>query len=228
MKAVYDWLRVELNNKPTKEIVDYWLEKYLNDNDWWICKGEATEICLRLRMNTDNIGLPTYYESIKVWIPEEMWGIEAMPFYPTCRNNRRVVIDGFEHKYFGRVIVDLCDTYFVMGRRYKCNHCEEQKIAIKEELQLSAAATVSTVWKVNINIPSEGGMWVHCHTSHVAMATNFLRSSLTNQDLKKDCWYDVPTFWQGVSSVGIVGFISWDALEAIYSAVVETRERYYS
>ena len=117
MKAAHNRLRVELNNKPTKEIVDYWLKNYLKDNNWLICKckEEAIKICTRLGMNTDDIGLPAYQKSIKVWIPEEMQDIEAMTFYPTCRNNYRVVIDGFEHKHLGRLIVDLCDTYFVMG-----------------------------------------------------------------------------------------------------------------
>ena len=88
MKAVHDRLRVEMNNKPTKELQDYWLKTYLKDNDWWIRKEEATKVCKKLEMRTDEIGLPAYYKSIKVWTPEEMWGIDAMPFCPTCKNNQ--------------------------------------------------------------------------------------------------------------------------------------------
>ena len=29
MKAVHDRLRVEMNNKPTKELQDYWLKTYM-------------------------------------------------------------------------------------------------------------------------------------------------------------------------------------------------------
>ena len=36
--------------------------------------------------------------------------------------------------------MDLCNTYYVMGRRYKCNHCEERKNEIESALEESTEA----------------------------------------------------------------------------------------
>ena len=69
-----------------------------------------------------------------------MWGVDAMPLCPTCKNNQHVVTHGFEDKHYGRPIVDLCSTYYIIGRQYKCNHCEEQKNEIERALEQSAEA----------------------------------------------------------------------------------------
>ena len=77
LAAVFERLRAELSGKlPALE--KKWLLDMLKvpGADWWLRAGIAGTVCARLGIEH---GEPSYYRDICVWLPDERWGVEAMP-----------------------------------------------------------------------------------------------------------------------------------------------------
>ena len=142
MRAVHDSLKAEVGDKTTP-LEHKWLLEHLKVNDWWVRKEQAphmiqllkskrrspttyAEVDQNLKADRQN---NAYYRSIKVWIPELMFGGQCRPCCPTCKRDNDVICWGFNKQNIGRMIVSLKENYFVLTHRYKCNACQKEKNA---------------------------------------------------------------------------------------------------
>jgi len=87
--------------------------KYLEDNDWWIKTVHAVTIVNNLGLKKEH---HAYYQDVYVWPPDVWWsrytGVSHMPCCPNCKTNKRVGAHAFLDNHFGRVVVNLTDTYY--------------------------------------------------------------------------------------------------------------------
>jgi hypothetical protein len=148
VKAIQKRLQYEV--KEQNELVDNWLRKLLDDNDWWIRKSHVPKVLKKLQITTAH---PlAYYRDVYVFLPEiRIWkttGRICMPSCPTCKSNERVSPHAFRDNHFGRVVVDLTETYYVLGRRYICLECKSKSQELKAALLETAAANNITVGEV--------------------------------------------------------------------------------
>jgi hypothetical protein len=74
-----------------------------------------------------------------------------MPCCPSCKSNERVGPHAFRDNHFGRVVVDLTETYYVLGRRYICLECKNKSHHLKAVLQETAAANNIQIDEVRDN-----------------------------------------------------------------------------
>ena len=136
MRAVHDRLRCEVAGK-VKGLEAKWLLEHLRANDWWITRAQASSVIRQLKCKntspsthsdvTINPQHSSYYRSIKVWIPEEIWGPHCIPFCPTCKSDENVKKHGFNKTHIAREVVGLTENYFVMTRRYRCSCCLDKR-----------------------------------------------------------------------------------------------------
>jgi len=123
--------------------INQWLVNHLNDNDWWIRKVHVPWIIRRLNESDNSLKLKrqnaAYYRDVYVWLPDFRWKDKVngtfMPCCPNCETNHRVGPHCFRDNHFGRVIVGLEETYYVISRRYKCLECERAAQQAKEQLE---------------------------------------------------------------------------------------------
>ena len=73
-----------------------------------------------------------YYRDIKVWLPDEQWGPEAMPPCVECKSAKEVGVHEYRSNHCGRRITSLDSHYFVMSRRYICHACKRTVKAAKD------------------------------------------------------------------------------------------------
>ncbi len=70
-----------------------------------------------------------YYRDAYIWLPDIRWEDKVnrtmVPCCPNCQTNARVGPHGFRENHFGRVVVALEETYYVISRRYICYECHE-------------------------------------------------------------------------------------------------------
>jgi hypothetical protein len=139
VKAIQQRLQYEIRD--THELVENWLLNLLDGNNWWIRKCHVPKILKKLQMKAQPLA---YYRDIYVWLPEaRCWkttGGTCMPSCPSCKSNKRVGPHAFRDNHFGRVVVDLTETYYVLGRRYICHECKDKSQQLKAVLQETAAA----------------------------------------------------------------------------------------
>jgi hypothetical protein len=118
LEQVYKQLRLEITgNKCTTK----WLVKHLEDNDWWIRLCHAKTISRQLGISYDEYNLG-YYHDICVWLPDVRWNY--MPSCPCCLESGEVHFHGWRDNHFGRIVIRNNGHYFVVSRRYRCNHCK--------------------------------------------------------------------------------------------------------
>jgi len=131
MAAVILRLRLETSATSTMA-VDPWLFRMLEQKDWWLRATRALFVCKMLNM--ENVAEEFYYRDVYVWLPDVRWGKECMPCCPTCRTNTHVGPHDLRLDHVGRRITDMNTHYFVVGKRYKCKHCEQQAKDIGSKL----------------------------------------------------------------------------------------------
>ena len=64
-----------------------------------------------------------------MWIPEEQYGIKAMPPFPNCGMNDGVARHDWNSTHVGRSYVATKKTKYVMGPRYLCPCCRNKSRA---------------------------------------------------------------------------------------------------
>lgn len=132
LKAVFDRLHSETIGVASRNAFEAkWLLGMLKEEgvDWWLLAGRARAVCAKLGLV---YGEPAYYRNIKVWLPDEQWGPEAMPPCVQCESAAKVGVHGFQSAHFGRRICHLTCHYFTISRRYICHTCELRAKAVKE------------------------------------------------------------------------------------------------
>jgi hypothetical protein len=119
IKAVQMRIRDEVSkNHPT---TDTWLLNIAKKNGWWIPKEYASWIAKKLNLSRS---YSAYYRDVYIWLPDIRWNdVDCMPCCPTCKCNQQVSNMGFHANHFGRLIVGLTETYYVITRRYRCYSC---------------------------------------------------------------------------------------------------------
>ena len=122
LKAVFMRLKFEVSTKFVGLEEDKWLLGMLKDDDWWLRANFAHRVCKRLKLQYTEEN-KFYFRDIKVWLPDQQWGLKAMPPCVLCKSAANVKIHGFRDNHFGRRICDLDGHYFVISRRYKCTEC---------------------------------------------------------------------------------------------------------
>ena len=112
-----------------------WLLDLLNENNWWIRKVHAHIIIKKLKL-TEDYG--AYYRDVYFWLPEVRWRtVEKIyrPSCPTCKCNTHVGAHGFRDNHFGRVVVGLKETYYIISRRYICHQCKRIATQAKGDVE---------------------------------------------------------------------------------------------
>ncbi|KAL3770800.1 hypothetical protein ACHAWU_006359 [Discostella pseudostelligera] len=150
VKAIQQRLQYEI--KDSDKLVENWLLNLLDGNDWWIRKCHVPKVLKKLKLNAHPLA---YYRDIYVWLPDvRCWkttGGTCMPCCPSCKSNERVGPHAFRDNHFGRVVVDLTETYYVLGRRYICLKCKNKSHQLKAVLQETAAANNIQIDEVREN-----------------------------------------------------------------------------
>jgi hypothetical protein len=133
LQNIHQQLKDECNFQRGKQDGD-WLVQYLKDNGWWIRKESAPRIAKKLSLPVYHY---TYYRDVRVWIPDLQYGKDCMPSCPCCKSKSRVTIHGFQPKHYGRIVVGLAETYYIISRRYRCEGCREKNEALKRSIRLA-------------------------------------------------------------------------------------------
>ena len=126
LKAVFDRLHSETIGDASRSALEAkWLLDMLKQEgaDWWLPASSARLVCAKLGVE---YGEPAYYRDIKVWLPDEQWGSEAMPPCVECESAAEVGVHGFHDSHFGRRVCGLASHYFVISRRYICHYCKRK------------------------------------------------------------------------------------------------------
>ena len=140
MKAIQQRMQAELSsaNMSTSKP---WLLEYLNNNDWWVRTVHAHTIVKNIGLKLEH---QPYYWDVYVWLPDVWWtnltGISHMPCCPNCKTNKRVGAHGFRDNHFGRVVVKLTDTYYIVSLRYICHACQEVVVQAKKQVEEDRAS----------------------------------------------------------------------------------------
>ena len=141
IKAISKQLQAELS-RLTKSKEECWMLNFLKENGWWIRQENARAIAVKLNLRKAPEAL---YRDVFVWLPDVRWPgagnekSEMMPSCPNCLNNSRVAQHCFRDNHFGRLVVSLDTTYYMISRRYICYECQDQTKRKKEQLQRAAA-----------------------------------------------------------------------------------------
>ena len=122
LKAVFMRLKYEVSTKFVGLEENKWLLDMLKDDDWWLRANFAHRVCKRLKLQYTEEN-KFYFRDIKVWLPDQQWGLKAMPPCVLCKSAANVNVHGFRDNHFGRRICDIDGHYFVISRRYKCTEC---------------------------------------------------------------------------------------------------------
>lgn len=130
LECVHARLKLECNVLRGRQQGD-WLVDYLKDNGWWIRKEYAPKIAKKLHLDVHH---HTYYRDVRVWIPDLQYGKEYLPPCPCCKSKSRVTVHGFNFKHYGRIVVGLNNTYYIISRRYRCDSCKEKNKALKRSV----------------------------------------------------------------------------------------------
>ena len=147
--------RVQVEVSKDNASINQWLVNHLNNNDWWIRKVHVPMIIKKLNGSDDTLNLKrdnaAYYRDAYVWLPDIHWKDKVnetfMPCCPNCKTNHQVGPHGFRLNHFGRVIIGLEHTYYVISHRYKYRECE--RVAKQAKYQLKAYAQEK---KINVDI----------------------------------------------------------------------------
>ena len=148
LQHVFERLKEETKQN-TLVIVDRWLMKLLCENDWLIPSARAEFVCSKLGIEYDE---PAYYRDVYVWLPDIRF--KEDPRCPQCE--RPACVHGWQTQHFGRIIITLYGHYYIISRRYKCNHCEAQAMQLREIAARAAAAhggTTEDVHRTNESHP---------------------------------------------------------------------------
>ena len=125
-----------------------WLSNQLVENDWWIRKAQIRRTVKKLKLELSYLA---YYREVYVWLPDVRWASipnTFMPCCPNCISNHDVGPHSFRDNHFGRVVVGLSETYYIVSRRYICHTCQRMARKAKncaEDLMKKSGATVDTV-----------------------------------------------------------------------------------
>ncbi len=137
VEAVQKRIQVEVNSNFTG---NKWLLKILNENDWWIKREKVSTIISELKLNKEHAA---YYRDVYVWLPDIRWPTvekKMMPSCPNCKCNNRVGPHAFRDNHFGRVVVSLTETYYIISRRYICHECKQMIEQAKSDVESHASA----------------------------------------------------------------------------------------
>ena len=118
-----------------------WLLQLLNDNDWWVRKVHAQKIINKLRLKSLKSEYKAYFRDVYVWLPDVRWKDimkRSMPCCPNCKRNSSVGAHAFRDNHFGRVVVNLTESYYVVSRRYICHDCKRNAQQTKKDIEDSA------------------------------------------------------------------------------------------
>jgi hypothetical protein len=129
IKAVHARLHSETKGDASKHaLTRCWLLDYLKKNDYWIRRRDAKYICVKLKETDASFKFddPDYYRNVRVWLPDDQYGMEAMPPCPKCKSASRVCYDSYRNNHFARRIIGLKTNYYIMSRRYKCRTCNSR------------------------------------------------------------------------------------------------------
>lgn len=135
LKAVFDRLHSETIGTASRNALEAkWLLGMLKQEgaNWWLLAARARMISTKLGLE---YGEAAYYRDIKVWLPDEQWGSEAMPPCVECESAAEVGVHGFHDSHFGRRVCGLASHYFIISRRYICHCCERKAKAAKVAAQ---------------------------------------------------------------------------------------------
>ena len=135
---VHERLKYELGNKITA-LEEKWLLIFLKkkENGWWIRKENAEYICKKIPEL--KYGEQSYYRDIRVWLPDQQYGILCMPFCGACRTNENVGAHGFRDNHYSRTVIGLKENYYLISRRYICHQCKRDADALKKRIEEDAA-----------------------------------------------------------------------------------------
>ena len=115
LSNVHARLQLETSSTPQRlgepSLVDKWLLRLLKSSDWWVRASNAKMLCSKLGLN---FGEQSYYRDIRIWLPEEEFGI--MPTCVQCKENHAVHSHSWRDNHFGRRITGLTTHYFVIAR----------------------------------------------------------------------------------------------------------------
>ena len=77
LKAVFMRLKYEVSTKFVGLEEDKWLLGMLKDDDWWLRANFAHRVCkqLKLQYTEEN---KFYFRDIKVWLPDQQWGLKRI------------------------------------------------------------------------------------------------------------------------------------------------------
>ena len=113
-----------------------WLLDELNRDLFWIRSHRAHFIVSKI------VGLEkhpqAFYRDVYVWLPDVQWSDANktfMPCCPNCKSNKHVGAHCFRSNHFGRVVVTLSTTYYVMTRRYICHECQKESMHAKQAIE---------------------------------------------------------------------------------------------
>jgi hypothetical protein len=140
LEAVYKRIQKELSSGPEAALMEKWLMSHLKRNQYWIRQSDAEAFCSEHKLDL-KFTESAYYRDILVWLPEIRWGHEGTPYCPCCRTNTWVKFHSYRSNHFGRVVIKSAGHYFVISRRYRCNHCKE----VTEQAVKRAALITATV-----------------------------------------------------------------------------------
>ena len=86
-----------------------------------------------------------YYRDIYVFLPDIKYGSECKPCCPSCKQRKGVGNNGFRKNHFGRLIVGMDTTYYVITRQYRCYDCERKRNDLCGSTAMEAALRESGV-----------------------------------------------------------------------------------
>ena len=117
LKAAFDRLHSETTGEASRSGEEKWLLGRLKAEGagWWLRGACARSLCRLLGLE---YGEPSYYRDVKVWLPDEQWGAEAMPPCPVCESARDVGVHSWQNVHYGRRICSMSTHYYIISRRY--------------------------------------------------------------------------------------------------------------
>jgi hypothetical protein len=141
VKLIQERLSEEV--RETNKCADTWLLIHLKENGWWIRKEHARRFAKKLGLNRK--APMAYYRDIYVFLPDIKYGSECKPCCPSCKQRKGVGNNGFRKNHFGRLIVGMDTTYYVITRQYRCYDCERKRNDLCGSTAMEAALRESGV-----------------------------------------------------------------------------------
>jgi hypothetical protein len=127
MKAIRKQIQEESNTMEPIPNEQRWIFNYLKEHGFWIRKECAPYICNRIGID---MHLSGYYHDVMIWLPDVQFGIN--PSCSSCHCNDRIGVQGYCDKTYGRRVISLKESYFIMTRKYQCHRCKSEVPRMKK------------------------------------------------------------------------------------------------